>query len=161
VQAVVAAPCPVVGGLVVVEGVWPAVAAAGPAEWAGAAAAGMWRWPTGPVPGAAGLGKKRLRDWLLGHFVGEADDPRATTAVEVKWGVHPAGEGRDGWATDEQRTTLLILVRGRFRLDLSVGSTTLEKEGDYAVWGPGIDHSWQAEEDSIVITVRWPSIPSS
>jgi quercetin dioxygenase-like cupin family protein len=79
----------------------------------------------------------------------------------VKWGVHPAGEGRDGWATDEQRTTLLILVRGRFRLDLSVGSTTLEKEGDYAVWGAGIDHSWQAEEDSIVITVRWPSIPSS
>ena len=41
------------------------------------------------------------------------------------------------------------------------GSTTLEKEGDYAVWGPGIGHSWQAEEDSIVITVRWPSIPSS
>jgi len=55
----------------------------------------------------------------------------------------------------------LILVRGRFRLDLSVASTTLEKEGDYAVWGPGIDHSWQAEEDSVVITVRWPSIPSS
>ena len=87
--------------------------------------------------------------------------PEPTTAVEVKWGVHPAGEGRDGWATDEQRTTLLILVRGRFRLDLSVASTTLEKEGDYAVWGPGIDHSWQAEEDSVVITVRWPSIPSS
>ena len=79
----------------------------------------------------------------------------------VKWGAHPAGEGRDGWATDEQRTTLLILVRGRFRLDLSVASTTLEKEGDYAVWGPGIDHSWQAEEDSVVITVRWPSIPTS
>ena len=66
-----------------------------------------------------------------------------------------------GWAPDEQRTKLLILVRGRFRLDLSVASTTLEKEGDYAVWGPGIDHSWQAEEDSIVITVRWPSIPST
>jgi hypothetical protein len=38
-------------------------------------------------------------------------------------------------------------------------STTLEKEGDYVVWGPGIDHCWQAEKDSIVITVRWPSIP--
>jgi quercetin dioxygenase-like cupin family protein len=54
----------------------------------------------------------------------------------------------------------LIVVRGRFRLDLSVASTTLE-EGDYAVWGPGIGHSWQAEEDSIVITVRWPSIPAT
>ena len=98
--------------------------------------------------------------WLLGHFMPRGDLLHSED-VEVKWGVHPAGEGRDGWATDEQRTTLLILVRGRFRLDLSVASTTLEKEGDYAVWGPGIDHSWQAEEDSIVITVRWPSIPSS
>jgi quercetin dioxygenase-like cupin family protein len=60
-----------------------------------------------------------------------------------------------------QDTDLLLLIRGRFRLDLSVGSITLEKEGDYAVWGPGIDHCWQAEEDSIVITVRWPSIPSA
>ena len=111
--------------------------------------------------GNANTDGESTRGWLLGHFIGEPDDPRATRAVEVKWGVHPAGEGRDGWATDEQRTTLLILVRGRFRLDLSVGSTTLAKEGDYAVWGPGIDHSWQAEEDSIVMTVRWPSIPSS
>jgi quercetin dioxygenase-like cupin family protein len=76
-------------------------------------------------------------------------------------GRSPGGRGPRRLATDEQRTTLLILVRGRFRLDISVASTTLEKEGDYAVWGPGIDHSWQAEEDSIVITVRWPSIPSS
>jgi hypothetical protein len=111
--------------------------------------------------GNANIDGKRTRGWLLGHFIGEGDDLRASRAVEVKWGVHPAGEGRDGWAIDEQRTTLLILVRGRFRLDLPVASTTLEKEGDYAVWGPGIDHSWQAEEDSTVITVRWPSIPSS
>jgi hypothetical protein len=72
-------------------------------------------------------------------------------------GIHPNGEGRDAWATDEERTTLLILNRGRFRLDLSVASITLEQEGDHAVWGPGIDHSWRAEEDSTVITVRWPT----
>ena len=84
--------------------------------------------------GNANIDGERTRGWLLGHFIGEDGDPRSTTAVEVKWGVHPAGEGRDGWVTDEQRTTLLILVRGRFRLDLSVASTTLEKEGDYAVW---------------------------
>jgi hypothetical protein len=34
--------------------------------------------------------------------------------------------------TDEQRTTLL-LVSGRFRLELSVGSFVLENEGDYAL----------------------------
>ena len=73
-------------------------------------------------------------------------------------GIHPAGDQRAEWVTGEERTTMLILVRGRFRLDLSVGSTTLDREGDYAVWGPGIDHSWQAEDDSVVITVRWPSL---
>jgi quercetin dioxygenase-like cupin family protein len=48
-----------------------------------------------------------------------------------------------------------------FALFAGGGDHALEKEGDYAVWGPGIDHSWKAEEDSILITVRWPSIPSS
>ncbi|SOD71201.1 hypothetical protein SAMN05892883_0766 [Jatrophihabitans sp. GAS493] len=41
-----------------------------------------------------------------------------------------------------------------------VGSTTLARQGDYATWGPGIDHSWQAEEDTVVVTVRWPSLAS-
>jgi hypothetical protein len=27
------------------------------------------------------------------------------------------------------------------------------------MWGAGLDHSWRAEDDSIVITVRWPSTP--
>jgi quercetin dioxygenase-like cupin family protein len=69
-----------------------------------------------------------------------------------------AAEGRDGRHTDEQRTTVLLLIEGRFRLDLSVGTFVLQKEGDYAIWGPGIDHSWHAEENSVVITIRWPSL---
>ena len=62
------------------------------------------------------------------------------------------------WPPPAWRTTLLLLVSGRFRIDLSVGSFVLENEGDYALWGPGIDHHWQAERDTVVITVRWPSI---
>jgi hypothetical protein len=53
----------------------------------------------------------------------------------------------------------LLLVKGRFGIELSTGSFVLEREGDYAVWGPGINHSWYAEADSVVITVRWPSLP--
>ena len=30
------------------------------------------------------------RGWFVGHFL-PADDPRATEAVEVKWGVHGRG----------------------------------------------------------------------
>jgi quercetin dioxygenase-like cupin family protein len=61
--------------------------------------------------------------------------------------------------TGEQRSTLVLLVSGKFRIDLTVGNVTLERQGDYITWGPGIDHSWLAEQDSTVITVRWPSTP--
>jgi hypothetical protein len=57
----------------------------------------------------------------------------------------------------DQRYTMIILVSGRFRLELTPGATVLDRQGDYVVWGPGIDHSWQAEADSVVITVGWPS----
>lgn len=100
------------------------------------------------------------RGWLVGHFVDPGRGPvRQTTNLEIKWGIHPAGQKRPEWTESEERSTLVILVSGRFRVDLSAGSVTLERQGDYLTWGPGIDHSWQAEEDSVVITVRWPSIP--
>jgi quercetin dioxygenase-like cupin family protein len=34
----------------------------------------------------------------------------------------------------------------------------LEKPGDYVMWGPGVSHTYRAEEDSVVITVSWPSL---
>jgi len=83
---------------------------------------------------------------------------RRSADVEIKWGVHARGEERAAWQGEEFRTTVLLLVKGRFRINLSVESFLLEKEGDYAMWGPGVGHSWHAEEDSVVITVRWPSI---
>jgi hypothetical protein len=108
--------------------------------------------------GNAAIDGEEYRGWLIGHFIDSSDGVRASEAVEVKWGTHAAGERRDAWHTDEQRTTVLLLVKGRFRLDLSVGNFVLQKEGDYAVWGPGIDHSWHAEEDTVIITIRWPSV---
>jgi hypothetical protein len=36
----------------------------------------------------------------------------------------------------------------------------LARQGDYAMWGPGIDHHWSADEESVVLTVRWPSLAS-
>jgi mannose-6-phosphate isomerase-like protein (cupin superfamily) len=101
------------------------------------------------------------RGWLLGHFIQPDDDIRATEAVEVKWGIHPAGQERpDGWTVGETRSTVIILVSGRFRVDLAGGGgSVLADQGDYLVWGPGTDHIWRAEEDSVVVTVRWPSRP--
>ena len=100
------------------------------------------------------------RGWLLGHFIDPPEDVRSTTSLEVKWGVHAQGERRPEWVTGDARTTLVLLVSGRFCIDLGQGDVVLEKQGDYLMWGPGTDHIWRAEEESVVITVRWPSLAS-
>jgi len=97
------------------------------------------------------------RGWIIGHFI-DGDAPiRTSEEVEVKWGIHPAGEERANWQTTEHRTTVLVLIQGRFQINMSVHGHTLQQQGDYAMWGPGIGHSWKAEEDSVVLTIRWPS----
>jgi len=107
--------------------------------------------------GNAGLDGQERRGWIVGHFL-DREDIRHSGDVEIKWGVHARGEERAAWQGEEFRTTVLLLVKGRFEINLSVQSFVLEHEGDYAMWGPGVGHSWRAEEDSVVITVRWPSI---
>lgn len=98
------------------------------------------------------------RGWLLGHFKAP-DDLRHSAEVEIKWGVHPKGERRAAWTDGEKRTALLVLISGRFRLEFPGRDVVLAEQGDYVVWGRGVDHSWEAEEESVVLTVRWPSIP--
>lgn len=98
------------------------------------------------------------RGWLLGHFK-PLGDPRHSEEVEIKWGVHPVGDERAEWVRGEARTALLILISGRFRVELPGRSVLLAERGDYVVWGKGVDHSWVAEEESVVLTVRWPSVP--
>lgn len=100
------------------------------------------------------------RGWILGHFVNPSEDIRSSSDLEVKWGVHTRNEQRTTWVTGEERTTLVLLVSGHFCIDLGQGDIALEKQGDYLMWGPGTDHIWRAEEDSVVITVRWPSLAS-
>lgn len=97
------------------------------------------------------------RGWIVGHFIDPSEGVRSSKDVEVKWGIHPAGDMRPTWTVDDRRTTLVILVQGRFRVDLTTDSSTMTRQGDYVTWGPGIDHSWEAEEDSVVVTIRWPS----
>jgi hypothetical protein len=108
--------------------------------------------------GNAGKDAALDRGWILGHFK-EAGDPRHSSDVEVKWGVHPQGDARAEWVGGEGRTALLVLISGRFRVELPGRDVVLERQGDYVVWGRGVDHSWYAEEESVVLTVRWPSVP--
>ena len=63
------------------------------------------------------------------------------------------------WVTGEERTALQVLISGRFRVEFPGRSVVLAEQGDYVVGGRGVDHSWYAEEESVVLTVRWPSVP--
>ncbi|WP_433331368.1 signal peptidase I [Spirillospora sp. CA-294931] len=98
------------------------------------------------------------RGWLLGHFKPDGDI-RHSDDVEIKWGVHHRGDRREQWTTGDKRKALLVLITGRFRLEFPDQNVVLTNQGDYVVWGEGVDHSWHAEEESIVMTVRWPSVP--
>lgn len=99
--------------------------------------------------------------WFIGHFVAPGAGPATTDMVEVKWGVHAAGETKAAPGVNRTATTMSLLVSGRFRLDFpSHGrSITLARPGDYAVWAPGVSHRWRVLEHAVVITVRWPSRP--
>jgi hypothetical protein len=115
------------------------------------------------VLGNAERDAQAYRGWFIGHFVPPELGPRSTDAIEIKWGTHANGETRAGWATSSEATSLSLLVRGRIRLFFATGQEALLAEpGDYALWAPGIAHSWQIEQDdTVVFTVRWPSAAAS
>lgn len=103
---------------------------------------------------AEDLGREH-RGWLLGHFIEEASAFH-TRGVEVKWARHSSGERRDEW-TSSNATTISILVSGRFALVFEDGERLLARPGDFAFWDPGVKHTWRAEKESVIATVRWPS----
>ena len=119
--------------------------------------------PTGEVSwgNAVDEGSQR-RGWFIGHFMAAGAGPAATDLVEVKWGVHAAGEVKAIEGVNRTSTTMSLLVSGRFRLDFPSHdrSVTLARPGDYAVWSSGVSHRWHVLEDAVVITVRWPSRPA-
>lgn len=98
--------------------------------------------------------------WLIGHFK-PAADLRHTGAFEVKWGRHRAGDRRTEWVRGDQRLTVQVLVSGRWVLDFEHGgdarTVVLETPGAYVVW-EGVDHTWHATADTLIVTVRAPSI---
>jgi uncharacterized cupin superfamily protein len=97
------------------------------------------------------------RGWFVGSFVPDQLGLRSTGDVEIKWGVHEAGDGQDEWTMNTTATTISILVRGKDKIVFPDGEVLLEHEGDYAIWSPGVPHRWQALEPCVVISVRWPS----
>ena len=106
-----------------------------------------------------------LRHWFVGdlsRWTGrQIGGPQDTRQVAVKWGVHPSGEVRPGgWADEDEFVTLSVLVSGDFVLSFEsqageVRDVRLSRPGDYAIWTPGVRHTWRAAAACVVLTVRW------
>lgn len=115
--------------------------------------------PPAPISGNAAAASQDTRGWFLGHFMPGADNLLRSSDLELKWYTHAKGETRADWAPATPVRTLNILIRGRFALVFPDQEVLLEKEGDFVVFGPGVPHSFRSVEESLVLTVRWPSGP--
>jgi hypothetical protein len=113
--------------------------------------------------GNAAIDQVRGTGWFVGQFVPAGLGVRHQTDVELKWGIHTDGERRSrGAEAVADATTISILIRGSLRAvfynEQAVQVVMMENEGDYIIFGPGIRHSWEAAGDTLVVSVRFPSI---
>lgn len=99
------------------------------------------------------------RNWVMGHFIPEGSMLHCEE-VEVCWGRHPKGFKKEGSHPAFRSMTLAILVYGHFIISFpEVGrEADLQKEGDYVIFDASETPHWDnVLEDSLLITVRWPS----
>jgi quercetin dioxygenase-like cupin family protein len=114
--------------------------------------------PGSPLRGNASTIARDYRGWFLGHFM-PGESPLHSTDVEVKWTIHTQGETRPQWSPPSSVRTLNLLVRGKFTVLFPEEEVTMQKEGDFVLFGPGVAHSFRCDEESLVLTIRWPSRP--
>lgn len=101
----------------------------------------------------------KRRGWFIGHFI-EPDSVFKNNDFEVRWGVHKKGPERAIPAMHKKAKTISILVKGRFaiRFPKKNKEVILSKVGDFVFFDAKIYHTSEALTDSIILTIRWPSI---
>mmetsp|Transcript_2522 Transcript_2522/g.4351 ORF Transcript_2522/g.4351 Transcript_2522/m.4351 type:complete len:187 (-) Transcript_2522:1376-1936(-) len=100
-------------------------------------------------------------NWFMGHFLAgdEVSPLRTSKEIELKFSDNPSGKVNGNVAVNQYGHSMGFLISGRHRYEFPSESVTLEKLGDYVIWGPGVEHTWVAESHSVVLSIRWPSIP--
>lgn len=103
--------------------------------------------------------ESKTRGWFIGHFM-EKDSFFKNEDFEVRWGVHPKGDKKSQIAANKTAKTLSILIKGKFALKFPKDNKEiiLAKQGDFAFWDAKVFHTSEALEDSIILTIRWPSV---
>lgn len=114
------------------------------------------------TPGRISIGNAEnfptSRGWFIGAFLDPSHGALVTGDVEMKWGRHPAGERRHEVSVAADTTSVAVLISGRFEIAFPgrrPGTALLQNQGDFVLYEPGIPHTWQALDDSVILTVRW------
>lgn len=113
------------------------------------------------ISGNATTAGKDNKGWFYGHFMSKP--LLQSNTLELKWDHVPAGKN-NGLFEKSHATSVTILVRGKMRFILERidrEEIVLEKEGDFILWDRWTYHYWEALEDCLTITVRWPSMPDN
>lgn len=120
---------------------------------------------TGNASTVAAEEQPKYKFWIIGQMIDEYS-PRHTGAFEVKWGTHLKGENYPELLPQKEGVTaaISILISGKMRLQFKNGTETqdviLETQGDFALWEQGVSHNSAFLEDTLVLTIKWPSVPN-
>ncbi len=100
--------------------------------------------------------------WVIGQMIQE-NNPRHTSLFELKWGRHLRGEKYPDFVPSKEGVRgISILIHGRMRLMFKRGTETqtviLQTEGDFVLWQPDVSHNSEFLEDTLVLTIKWPSV---
>jgi hypothetical protein len=112
--------------------------------------------------GNAAADQVRDSGWFIGQFVPPELGLRHQTDIEIKWGLHPDGDRRPRPWAHGSGTTISVLIRGTLHVSFYTEETpeivTLAREGDYVIYGPHVVHSWEAVGETLVLSLRFPSV---
>lgn len=116
-------------------------------------------WILGDHPGIAAHSMRFLRN--DGHHEGA----QLVENLALKWFHHDPGDPAtwgEAKPISSGHTLSLLAGIGAFELCFSRRGEEfrllLEAPGDFALWGPGLGHSWRALEPSVVMTLRWQPV---
>jgi hypothetical protein len=110
-------------------------------------------------------------DWAKAKLAGVRDlrympQCQRSHSLCMKWMQHPTHDPRGAVKLASAGRTLSILISeaGCFRLEFSqypgfpanqITRHTLNKQGDFVIWGAGLYHRWSVDKACTILTLRW------
>ncbi len=115
-------------------------------------------WVVGTFPSIPEMSLRFMRQTNTEHGV----DGATAKDICLKWFVHSPDDPEE-WGqnkkTSDGRTMSILVDSGEFKMVFIKNgeyyTATLDTPGDFAIWGPGLDHSWKPMRRSTIITLRW------